>query len=66
MPDTQVSFIVELLQKFDFVKINTPDKKGIELTEAQKSLVETERSKCKNNPHYLLDWERVKDSIKVD
>ena len=67
IPDTQLSFMMELLQKFDFVKIDTPvDDKGVELTEAQKEAVEAERSACKKNSDYLLDWDSVKNSLKVN
>lgn len=67
IPDTQVSFMMELLQKFDFVKIDAPAvDKGFVLTEAQKKAVEAERAACKKNPDYLLDWDSVKNNLKVD
>ena len=48
IPDTQVSFMMELLQKFDFVKIDTPVvDNGFVLTE-------------------VLDWDSVKNNLKVD
>lgn len=67
IPDTQVSFMIELLQKFGFVKIDTPDvDKNHVLTEEQNNLVETERTESKNNPNYLLDWDSVKNTLQVD
>lgn len=67
LPDTELSFMMELLQKFDFVKIDTPDiDKGFMLTDAQKKAVEAERAECKKNPDYLLDWDSVKNNLKVD
>ena len=64
VPDTQLSFMMELLQKFDFVKIDIPaDFKGVEFTMAQKVAVEAERSACKKNADYLLDWESVKNNL---
>jgi len=67
IPDTQVSFMMELLQKFDFVKIDAPAvDKGFVLTEAQKKAVEAERAACKKNSGYLLDWDNVKNNLKVD
>ncbi len=67
IPDAQVSFMMELLQKFDFVKIDTPaTDKNFTLTAEQKALVELERNKVKNNPDYLLDWDNVKDTLNVD
>jgi hypothetical protein len=67
IPDTQVSFMMELLQKFDFVKIDNPTTdKSFTLSAEQKALVEVERIKAKNNPDYLLDWDTVKDTLIVD
>lgn len=67
IPDKQVSFMMELLQKFDFVKIDIPDTdKDFKLTEQQKAAVELERTKSKNNPDYLLYWDTVKDTLMVD
>jgi hypothetical protein len=67
IPDTQVSFMMELLQKFDFVKIDNPTTdKSFTLSAEQKALVEVERIKAKNNPDYLLDWDNVKDTLIVD
>jgi hypothetical protein len=67
IPDAQVSFMMELLQKFDFVKIDNPaTDKSFTLSAEQKALVEVERTKVKNNPDYLLDWDTVKDTLIVD
>jgi hypothetical protein len=67
IPDTQVSFMMELLQKFDFVKIDNPAiDKSFTLSAEQKAAVELERTKVKNNPDYLLDWDTVKDTLIVD
>lgn len=41
IPDTQVPFMMELLQKFKFVKINQPPiDNGFQLTKSQKESVE--------------------------
>ena len=67
IPDAQVSFMMELLQKFDFVKIDNPvTDESFTLTPEQKAVVEDERIKVKNNPDYLLDWNAVKDTLIVD
>jgi hypothetical protein len=67
IPDKQVSFMMELLQKFDFVKIDKPTTdKSFTLSAEQKAMVEVERTKAKNNPDYLLDWKTVKDTLIVD
>lgn len=66
IPDAQLSFMMELLRKFDFVKIDVPAADtNFELTEEQKNLVEAERQRCKKDPDYLLDWEKVKNTFKV-
>lgn len=63
--DKQASFMMELLQKFDFVKIDPPAfGNHFTLTEAQKKSVETERMKCKKDPDYLLDWDSVKNTLR--
>jgi hypothetical protein len=67
IPEKQVSFMMELLQKFDFVKIDMPNTgKDLTITKEQKALIEIERDKSKNNPEYLLDWDKVKDTLIVD
>ena len=64
IPENKVSFMMELLQNFDFVKIDTPlIGKGFTLTESQKEAVEIERAKSKNDRDYLLDWDRVKKTL---
>ena len=67
IPDTQVSFMLELLTKFDFVKIeHTIMLENVSLSTEQRNLIEEERLKAKNNPDYLLDWEKVKGTLIVD
>ncbi|MGN6802716.1 MAG: hypothetical protein ACTHJN_12520 [Ginsengibacter sp.] len=66
IPEAQVPFMMELLQKFNFVKINRPADKKIKLTKRQIKLIEEERTKSKKEPDYLLDWDKVKDSLKTD
>lgn len=67
IPDKQVSFMMELLQKFDFVKIDkAPIDEAFKLSEEQKAFVELERTKAKNNPDYLLDWDTVQHTLIVD
>ncbi len=56
IPDKQASFMLELLQKFDFVKINGPiSNNEFGISESQKKSIETERINCKNDSNYLLD-----------
>ncbi len=66
IPDAQVSFMMELLQKFDFVKIDTDINKKFTLSDEQKASIEDERAKSKNDPSYLLDWDAVQHTLIVD
>ena len=67
IPDTQVSFMLELLKKFDFVKIEyTTMLENVSLSTEQRNLIEEERLKAKNNPDSLPDWEKVKGTLIVD
>ena len=63
IPDKHMPFIMELLQNFDFVKI---DPATLTLSKKQKALVEAERLKSKKAPGYLLDWEKVKHTLKKE
>ena len=62
IPETQVSFMMELLKKFEF--INDPYvEEDFRLTKEQTISVESERKKAKNNPDYMLDWDEVKGNL---
>ena len=64
--DDQVPFVIDLLEKFDFVKIEKSIDQNYSLTKKQIELVEIERKKAIENPESLLDWDEVKDSIFAD
>lgn len=67
IPEAQVPFMMELFKKFNFVKIRkSPKNIKFKLNEKQVNSIEEERAKSKKNPNYLLDWDNVKDSLKVD
>ena len=67
IPESQVPFMMELLQKFNFVKINrAPAEKEIKLDKKQLKSVEVERAKSKKNPDYLMDWDKVKNTLKTN
>ena len=67
IPEAQVPFMMELLQKLKFVKIHEPSaENNFKLSKSQKESVEAERVKSKKDPDYLLDWESVKNTLKVD
>ena len=64
--DDQVPFVIGLLEKFDFVKIEESMNNNYSLSKRQMELVEIERRKAKENPESLLNWDDVKDSIFAD
>ncbi|MFN0081977.1 MAG: hypothetical protein ACKVOM_05615 [Ferruginibacter sp.] len=65
--DDKVPFVIDLLEKFDFVKIEGfLEKEKYTITERQRELVEIERKKINENPDYLLDWDEVIERISVD
>ena len=64
--DDQVPFVIDLLEKFDFVKIEESINNNYSLSKRQMELVEIERRKAKENPESLLNWDDVKDSIFAD
>lgn len=67
IPDSQFSFMMELLEKFSFVKFDHLEKTpNFTLTPMQKNAIEEERIKCKNDPDYALNWDEIKDTFKFD
>ena len=66
MEPDRLLFVIDLLEKFDFVKIEKAVDTNFSLTKRQIELVEIERKKAKENPESLLDWDDVKNSIFAD
>ncbi len=67
IPDKNFSFMMELMQKFDFVTIDTPNVgKPLILSEKQKSSVDSERYKANNDSNYILNWDTAKDTLMID
>ena len=67
VPDGEFQFIVALLRRFNFVKIdNLSSNEGSVITEEQKALVNDELRKIQEIPNYLLDWNEVKNHLKFD
>jgi hypothetical protein len=64
IPDNKVSFFMELLKNFDYVKV----KKRAEnvFSPAQIKMIEEERRKVKEDPAYGLDWEEARKTLKLD
>ncbi len=55
IPDTQFRFIIELLRKYSFVKIDVAIDESFKITEEQKVLVNKELQQIEANPDYALD-----------
>ena len=66
IPDGKFQFILELLRKFSFVKIDTPVNDDFIISDEQKSQVDEELRKIKDNPDYLLNWNDVRHQLKFD
>lgn len=56
IPDNKLSFFLELVQSLGYVQV---DKNSV-LTEQQIELVNIERTKMKNDPNYMLDWDATR------
>jgi hypothetical protein len=62
IPDNKLSFFMELVQSLGFVQVD----KSSTLTDQQIELVNIERSKMKNDPSYMLEWEDARKTLKTD
>jgi len=61
--DNQVNFFLELIKKFDFVKIEE-NSDYTELTQQQKDVINERLENYKRNPESYTDIEEVKNNIK--
>jgi hypothetical protein len=66
IPDNKLDFFLELIDSLGFVKVVTDDASSIVLSQEQINQVEEERKKIKNNPDYLLDWNKARKSLKLN
>ena len=62
IPETQVPFMMELLQKFEFVNKPQVEEEFL-LSPKQIELIEIERKNAKNDPDYMLDWDEEKGKL---
>ncbi len=60
VPENKVTFFKELLQSLSFKGEQTDD---IELSDAQKAIIDQRLENYKNNPDSYLDWEEVQKDI---
>jgi len=65
IPENKISFVRELIDKFDFIKIEKEDV-SLELTEKQKNILNERLVNYENNPDSYLDMDEVKDNLKKD
>ncbi len=63
IPDNKFQFVMDMLSKLSFVKIDRPADTFI-ITEEQKALVNEEIRKIEADPNYLLNWDDVKHKFK--
>lgn len=66
IPDNKLAFFLELVNSLGFVKVEKEEAATNVLSQEQINLVEEERRNIKNNPDYLLDWNEVRKSLKLD
>lgn len=60
--DSHVAFFLDLIRRFDFVKIEN-EKGSNELTDHQKNILDERLNNYQNNPDSYLDWEDIKKDI---
>lgn len=61
--DNQINFFLELIKRFDFVKIEN-ESDSIELSEKQKATLDGRLKNYKNNPDSYLDIKEVRNNLK--
>ena len=61
IPDARVSFFLELARNLG-IEVEGDARPSI-LSAAEIELVEDERRKIKEDPDYLLDWEKVRNTL---
>ena len=62
--DNQINFFLELIKKFDFVRVENKTA-TVELTEEQKNILDERLENYKNNPNSYIDLKDVKENIRM-
>jgi len=62
--DNQINFFLELIKKFDFVRVENKTA-PLELTEEQKSILDERLENYKNNPTSYIDLEDAKKNLRM-
>jgi len=63
VPDHKLDFFLELIHDLGFVKVETQESANSVLSQEQIQLVNEERIKIKNNPDYLIDWNKARETL---
>lgn len=58
----RIPFIMELVKSFDYIKIETEE---FSIPEEHKNIVRKRIETSKTDPSRLMDWEKVKNEIKL-
>ena len=66
IPESKFQFILEVLRKFSFIKIDLPTQDSFIISAEQKALVNEELRKIKEIPGYAQDWDLVRHQLKFD
>ena len=61
--DNQINFFLELIERFDFVKIESKSA-TVELTEKHKNILEERLENYNNNPDSYINLEEAKENTK--
>ena len=62
--DNQINFFLELIKKFDFVRVENKTT-TVELTEEQKNILDERLKNYKNNPNSYIDMKDVKENLRM-
>jgi hypothetical protein len=66
IPDGKFQFILDMLGKFSFVKIDAPAGDTFVISDEQRLAVNEEIRKIKGDPDYALNWEDAKQTLRFD
>ena len=62
IPENKYPFIMELLNSFDYIKIETEE---FLIPEEHKNIVRKRIEASKTDPSRILEWEKMKSEIKL-
>lgn len=67
IPDSKLSFFMELVKNLGFVKVTKESKMSdrLDIPEAHQKLVMDRFNKVRKNPDKLMDWDEAKKTLKA-